>query len=95
MFPTVVRNAAIGICSMMARFGAMIAPFVAGLRPYGQWCAPVAFGIFPMLSAVLCLLLPETKDCELMMTIEEGEALSRKSQNPRSNNDVNITDSEA
>ncbi|KPI94133.1 Solute carrier family 22 member 1 [Papilio xuthus] len=77
MFPTVVRNAAIGICSMMARVGSMIAPFVAGLRPFGIWCAPVAFGIFPLISAVLCLLLPETKNCELPMTIEEGEALGR------------------
>lgn len=93
MFPTVVRNAAIGICSMMARFGAMIAPFAAGLRPYGKWCAPVAFGIFPMTAGLLCLLLPETKDCELLNTIEEAEALGRKSpQNPRTSNDVNITE---
>ncbi|XP_014369438.2 organic cation transporter protein-like [Papilio machaon] len=77
MFPTVVRNAAIGICSMMARVGSMIAPFIAGLRPFGIWCAPVAFGIFPLISAVLCLFLPETKNCELPMTIEEGEALGR------------------
>ncbi|KOB67323.1 Organic cation transporter [Operophtera brumata] len=75
MFPTVVRNAALGISSMMARLGAMVAPFMAGLRPYGQWCAPVGFGVMPMIAACLCLLLPETKGCELMMTIEEGEAL--------------------
>lgn len=78
MFPTVVRNAAIGISSMMARFGAMIAPFMAGLRPYGQWCAPVGFGIMPMIAACLCFLLPETKNCELLVTIEEGEAFGKK-----------------
>ncbi|XP_068617439.1 organic cation transporter protein-like [Battus philenor] len=80
MFPTVVRNAAIGISSMMARVGSMIAPFVAGLRPHGKWCAPVAFGIFPLISALLCLLLPETKYCELPMTLEEGEALGTNNQ---------------
>ena len=95
MFPTIVRNAAIGICSMMARFGAMIAPFAAGLRPYGKWCAPVALGLFPMAAGLLCLLLPETKDCELLNTIEEAEALGKKlPQTPRTNNDVNITDTE-
>ncbi|XP_063826415.1 organic cation transporter-like protein isoform X2 [Ostrinia nubilalis] len=46
--------------------------------PFGKWCAPVAFGIFPLIAALLCLLLPETKDCELMMTLEEGEALGKK-----------------
>ncbi|XP_072932787.1 organic cation transporter protein-like [Epargyreus clarus] len=78
MFPTVVRNAAIGFSSMMARLGAMIAPFVVGFRPYGMWCAPVAFGIFPLIAAALCLLLPETKNCELLMTIEEGEAFGKR-----------------
>ncbi|XP_030027819.2 organic cation transporter protein-like [Manduca sexta] len=78
MFPTVVRNAAVGFTSVMARIGAMIAPFVADLRPYGQWCAPVAFGVLPLLAALFCLLLPETKDCELMMTIEEGETFSKE-----------------
>lgn len=78
MFPTVVRNAAIGISSMMGRVGAMIAPFIANLRPFGQWCAPVAFGIFPFIAALLCLLLPETKDCELTMTIEEAETFGNQ-----------------
>lgn len=94
MFPTVVRNSAIGICSMMARVGAMIAPFVAAFRPHGQWCAPVAFGIFPLISAILCLWLPETKDCELMMTIEEAEeALGKNQIPPPRNRDVNIAES--
>ncbi|XP_063534941.1 organic cation transporter protein-like [Cydia strobilella] len=82
MFPTVVRNAALGISSMMARLGAMIAPFVCNLRMFDKWAAPVAFGVLPLIAAVLCLLLPETKNCELLTTIEEGEALGT-SQPPR------------
>ncbi|CAG9787710.1 unnamed protein product [Diatraea saccharalis] len=83
MFPTVVRNAAIGLSSMMARLGSMIAPFIAGFRPYGQWCAPLAFGIFPLISAVLCVFLPETKNCELMMNVEEGEAFAKRQREQR------------
>lgn len=89
MFPTVVRNAALGISSMMARFGAMIAPFIVDLRSRGRWCAPTAFGVFPLMAALLCLLLPETKDCELMMTIEEGEALGTISRAPHTRNQFN------
>lgn len=92
MFPTVVRNAAFGVCSMMARFGSMIAPFVAGFRPYGQWCAPVAFGTLPLISAFLCLLLPETKDCELMMTLEEGEAFGKRQSRRTETNNMEISD---
>ncbi|KAJ0183344.1 hypothetical protein K1T71_001320 [Dendrolimus kikuchii] len=89
MFSTVVRNSAVGISSMMARFGAMIAPFIADLKPYGKWCAPIAFGIFSLMTAVLCRFFPETKDCELLMTIEEGEALGTgvlQSQEPQFRN---------
>ncbi|XP_035450467.2 organic cation transporter-like protein [Spodoptera frugiperda] len=95
MFPTVVRNAAIGICSMMARVGSMIAPFAANLRPYGKWCSPVAFGIFPMISALLCLLfLPETKNCELLMTLEEAEAIGRSTQLRRPDNGIEMEEIE-
>lgn len=83
LFPTVVRNAAIGISSMMARLGAMVAPFVAALRHHGKWCAPTAFGIMPLIAALLCLLLPETKDCELMTSLQEGEEFgTSRSQRP-------------
>ncbi|CAH4034034.1 unnamed protein product [Pieris brassicae] len=78
MFPTVVRSSALGIASMMARLGAMVAPFAAALKPFGRWCSPLAFGILPLVAALLCFVLPETKDCDLMMTIQEGQVLERR-----------------
>ncbi|CAB3226708.1 unnamed protein product [Arctia plantaginis] len=95
MFPTVVRNAALGICSMMARVGAMLAPFVANMKQHGKWCAPVAFGIFPIVSALLCLMLPETKDCELLMTIEEGENFTGRGRNTVETTSFRSPDDEA
>lgn len=73
LFPTVVRNAAMGVSSMMARVGSMVAPFVVGLNDVGRWMPPIAFGVMPLVAAGLCLLLPETRGCELLSTIEEGE----------------------
>lgn len=65
-------NAALGVTSMLA-----LEPFVAGLRPYyGQRCAPIPS--FPLMGAMLSLLLPETKDCELLLTLKEGEAFGMK-----------------
>ncbi|XP_023954322.1 organic cation transporter protein-like [Bicyclus anynana] len=85
MFPTVVRNSAIGISSMTARIGSMVAPFVASLRPLGKWCAPIAFGVFPIIAAIICLLLPETKGVELPMIIDEDAEIERNSYTHKRN----------
>lgn len=37
------------------------------------WLPPVIFAIGPILGAVLCLLLPETMNCELPETIQDSE----------------------
>lgn len=80
MFPTVVRNAALGFSSMAARIGSMVAPFVIGMRDTALWMPPVAFAILPLLAAFITLCLPETKGCELTTTIEEGEAFGKKTK---------------
>ncbi|GBP82659.1 Organic cation transporter 1 [Eumeta japonica] len=82
LFPTVVRNAALGVSSMMARVGSMVAPFIVGLNEVAEWMPPIAFGVMPIIAAVLCFFLPETKGCHLMTTIEEGENFGKKSTAP-------------
>ncbi|XP_014610650.1 PREDICTED: WD repeat and HMG-box DNA-binding protein 1-like [Polistes canadensis] len=73
IFPTVVRNNGIGIGSVCARFGSMIAPYIATLGKIQFWLPPVIFGLGQLIGAGLCLLLPETINCELPETIEDGE----------------------
>lgn len=59
LFPTVIRNVAIGTASMIARIGSMIAPFIAsGLSETAHWLPPVIFGLIPLIGAVLVLFLP-------------------------------------
>ncbi|XP_046670845.1 organic cation transporter protein-like isoform X1 [Homalodisca vitripennis] len=74
LFPTVVRNVGIGSGSMSARVGSMIAPFVASLSSGSDILTPLVFSLVPLTAAILGLLLPETKGCQLPQTIEEGEA---------------------
>ncbi|KAL0880249.1 hypothetical protein ABMA27_002706 [Loxostege sticticalis] len=78
LFPTVVRNAALGTSSMMARVGSMVAPFVIDLQSVAGWLPPVAFAIVPLIAGFMTFLLPETKGCELMTTIEEGERFGKR-----------------
>ncbi|CAG5027905.1 unnamed protein product [Parnassius apollo] len=74
LFPTVVRNSGVGLASMVARIGSMVAPFVATLRETYFWIPPLAFGIVPIIGAGLCILLPNTRGKKLPDTLEEGEA---------------------
>ncbi|KAK9884735.1 hypothetical protein WA026_007580 [Henosepilachna vigintioctopunctata] len=73
LFPTLIRNIGVGTCSMCARIGSMVAPFVAGLSTVAPWVPTVIFGTVPLLGAILCLKLPETLNCKLPDTIEEAE----------------------
>ncbi|KAG7299051.1 hypothetical protein JYU34_017526 [Plutella xylostella] len=82
LFPTVVRNAAIGFSSMMARVGSMVAPLVIELEVYSWWLPPFLFAIVPLVGGFVAFLLPETKGCELMTTIEEGENFGKKEPKP-------------
>ncbi|XP_067209054.1 organic cation transporter protein-like isoform X2 [Linepithema humile] len=78
VFPTVVRNVGVGLGSISARVGSMIAPYIATMGTIQPWLPPVIFGIGPIIGAGLCLLLPETMNCELPETIEDGENFGKK-----------------
>ncbi|XP_037922443.1 organic cation transporter protein-like isoform X2 [Hermetia illucens] len=78
LFPTVVRNGGIGICSVSARVGSMIAPFVAGLSYSYHTLPAIIFGLTPLVGAALVFLLPETKGQPLPETIQDGETFGKK-----------------
>ncbi|XP_063225466.1 organic cation transporter protein-like [Bacillus rossius redtenbacheri] len=77
LLPTVVRNAGMGSTSMCARVGSMLAPFVSSLNHVSTYIPPLLFGCFPLVAAILCLLLPETTGRDLPDTLEEGENFRR------------------
>ncbi|KXJ28936.1 Organic cation transporter protein [Exaiptasia diaphana] len=76
LFPTVVRNLSIGVGSMTARFGAILAPFfvmmaqLPGVSMIVPFCI---FGVLGISSALLALLLPETLYANMEQTIEAAE----------------------
>ncbi|XP_071562765.1 organic cation transporter protein-like isoform X2 [Temnothorax nylanderi] len=78
VFPTVVRNVGVGLGSISARIGSIIAPYIATMGYIQPWLPPVIFGLGPIIGAVLCLFLPETMNCELPETIEDAENFGKK-----------------
>ncbi|XP_054481191.1 organic cation/carnitine transporter 2 [Anoplopoma fimbria] len=60
LYPTVVRNTAVGACSMASRIGSIIAPYFIYLRSYSISLPYILMGSITALSGLLSLLLPES-----------------------------------
>ncbi|XP_053593360.1 organic cation transporter protein [Microplitis demolitor] len=79
LFPTVVRNIGFAVCSVASKLGSMVAPFlIDNIDDLAFWIVPVVFGLGPILGAILCYWLPETMDCRLPETIEDGENFKKQ-----------------
>ncbi|KAH7672160.1 Major facilitator sugar transporter-like protein [Dioscorea alata] len=73
LFPTMVRNAAVGYISQAGQIGAMVATFVVVIR--GRWPF-IVFAICGLIGGVLAWLLPETSNQPLydtMAGLEKGQ----------------------
>lgn len=73
LFPTVVRNTALGIGSMCARLSGALTPIIMLLDSFNPKVPPTVFGFIALLSGFLALYLPETMDQPMPETLEDGE----------------------
>ncbi|XP_059468322.1 organic cation transporter protein-like [Neocloeon triangulifer] len=83
-FPTVVRNAAMGISSTAARVGGIIAAFIHQLADTWKPLPLIVIGALALSAGLLSLLLPETLNRKLPETIEDGENFGRRKARRRS-----------
>ncbi|XP_014112202.1 PREDICTED: solute carrier family 22 member 13 isoform X2 [Pseudopodoces humilis] len=84
LFPTVVRQTGVGLCSMAARVAAILAPLV---RLLGQHHRAIPMGIFgsaPVLGGLLCVLLPETCGTDLADGTGDGHPPAEVCENATS-----------
>ncbi|XP_033117906.1 organic cation transporter protein-like [Anneissia japonica] len=73
IFPTVVRNIGFSACSMSARIGGIVAPYVMYLGKYVSWIPLSIFTVLSLTAGFMMLLLPEALNRPLPETIEDGE----------------------
>jgi hypothetical protein len=81
LYPTVIRNSAVGMCSMVARIGAGASGYIAILSDVTLPVVPMAiFCMFSLFAGVLIYFLPETKDLPLPDTMLDA-TIMLKNQN--------------
>ncbi|XP_062361274.1 solute carrier family 22 member 13-like [Cinclus cinclus] len=65
LFPTTVRQTGVGLCSTMARVAGILAPLIIPLDRYHRATPMAIFGSIPVVVALFCILLPETRGLDL------------------------------
>ncbi|KAL0994547.1 hypothetical protein UPYG_G00123810 [Umbra pygmaea] len=77
LLPTVVRNMAMGTCSMAARIGTIISPFIIYLGSYNKYLPYILIGSMAVLGSLICLILPESYGKVLPETISQMQHIRR------------------
>lgn len=73
LFPTVVRNTAVGIGSMCARLSSTLTPMIFLLDSLDPRMPTALFGFVVLTAGYLALYLPETLNQPMPETMEDGE----------------------
>lgn len=80
-FPTVIRNVALGCCSMSARVGSTISPFLIHLAQTWKPLPILIFGIAAFLGGFFSMFLPETYKNDLPDSLADAEKIGRNNNN--------------
>lgn len=73
LFPTVIRNSALGIGSMCARASGTLMPLITLLDSFNPTLPAIIFAVIAVISGFLMLFLPETLGAPMPQSIEDGE----------------------
>uniref|UniRef100_A0A669QJB0 Solute carrier family 22 member 13 n=1 Tax=Phasianus colchicus TaxID=9054 RepID=A0A669QJB0_PHACC len=78
LFPTIIRQSGVSLCSMVARVAGIIAPLILLLEQYHQAIPMAIYGGTTVLGGLLCFLLPETRGVELADGTEGDQPTNTK-----------------
>ncbi|XP_009084031.3 solute carrier family 22 member 13-like [Serinus canaria] len=84
LFPTIVRQTGVGLCSVSARVAGILAPLVRLLGQHHRAIPMAIFGSAAVLGGLLCVLLPETRGTDLADDTGDGPSPAQVSENATS-----------
>jgi len=79
MFPTVIRNQAVGTCSLVARIGGIVSLLLNLLKDYWLPAPVFIMGIVATVAGVLAVFFPETLGEKLPETMEDALSIGDNS----------------
>ncbi|NXP10440.1 S22AD protein, partial [Thinocorus orbignyianus] len=91
LFPTVVRQTGVGLCSMVSRVAAIVAPLIRLLSEYHRAIPMAIFGSTPVVGGLLCILLPETHGTDLADETGDGCSPAEVCENANSSSENGYT----
>ncbi|XP_069339698.1 solute carrier family 22 member 4 isoform X2 [Eulemur rufifrons] len=71
LYPTPVRNMAVGVASMASRVGSIIAPYFVYLGAYNRLLPYIVMGSLTVLNGIVTLFFPESLGMTLPETLEQ------------------------
>ncbi|XP_027623457.1 solute carrier family 22 member 4 [Tupaia chinensis] len=85
LYPTLVRNMAVGITSMASRVGSIIAPYFVYLGAYNRLLPYILMGSLTILIGIITLFFPESFGMPLPETLEQMQKVKgfRSGKKPR------------
>ncbi|KAM6282599.1 solute carrier family 22 member 13-like [Porphyrio hochstetteri] len=87
LFPTVVRQTGVGLCSMAARVAGIMAPLIRLLGQYHRAIPMAIFGSAPVVGGLLCFLLPETRGTDLVDDMGDSHPPAEVCENANSSSE--------
>lgn len=73
LFPTVIRNSAMGLGSMCARLSGALTPLITLLDSFDPKVPAIIFGVVSIVSGFWTLFLPETMNQPMPESLADGE----------------------
>ncbi|KAH8270396.1 hypothetical protein KR018_009667 [Drosophila ironensis] len=89
IYPTNLRNSLLSFCSMMGRFGSMLAPQTPLLAKYYANAPAMLFAGAAIISGLLTLFFPETTNVVLPTTVQEAHAIGGQKK-PSQSKDLDL-----
>ncbi|XP_077127967.1 solute carrier family 22 member 13-like [Ranitomeya variabilis] len=83
LFPTIIRQNGVGLCSMTARVAGIIAPLISLLDKYHRAIPMAIYGSGPIIGGLLCFILPETRNRDLQDHAHEANGIPRSDNFPK------------
>lgn len=77
LFPTVVRNSAMGLGSVAARLSGALTPLITLLDSFDPTIPAITFGVIALISGTWVMFLPETNNQPMPETIADGESFGK------------------